>query len=156
MTTCLEQKHLLSGDVHTYVCELVHYEPGFGVLKYVIDREYDIAGHRLLSGDVTLALYWENRPYTLYLWNLRRGGRLHYFNIADRVSLSPELFSWRDLVIDVLVDPSGMAQVLDSHELPSDLDRDLQRHIQDAQKLILAYRQTITSQAADILRRLRL
>ena len=56
---CIEKKILLSGDVHTYSCELLHYENGFGILRYIIDREYDVHGVKLSPGDETIALYWE-------------------------------------------------------------------------------------------------
>lgn len=152
MPTCLEHKHLLSGEVHTYACELVHFEPGFGILKYVIDREYPIAGHKLAPGDVTCALYWEDRPYTLYIWNLADGSVLHYFNIADRVSLSPAEFSWRDLVIDILVDASDAPLILDRDELPQDLDKDLLHSILGSQDHILAHWRTIIDEADTLIR----
>jgi hypothetical protein len=56
MTHCRKIKHTLSGGSETYACELVGYEPGFGMLRYVVDHERDISGHRLLPGDVFLAL----------------------------------------------------------------------------------------------------
>jgi len=143
MSLCIEHKHLLDGQVKTYACDLVHFEPGFGILKYVIDREYDIHGHRLTPGDVTRALYWEDRPYTLYIWSLGSGTVLHYFNIADRISLSPTDFRWRDLVIDILIDNEG-PHVLDAHELLQGLPPDLNAFIHRAQEQVLSnYRATI-------------
>ncbi len=68
MHACLEKKLTLAGKIETYSCDLVSLRNGIGILRYVIDREYDVAGFRLAPGDVTLAVYWENRPYTLYVW----------------------------------------------------------------------------------------
>jgi len=138
MPPCLEKKTTLSGDTKSYPCERLHYEPGFGVLRYVIDREYDISGVKLAPGDETIALYWEDRPYNLYVW--RRSASpapVYYFNVADRISLLPHEFVWRDLAVDILVDSRG-ALVLDKHELPADLDADLRRYIRRATTLILS------------------
>jgi len=154
MPHCLEKKLTLSGKIQTFFCELVHLEPGFGMLRYVIDREYDIKGIRLLPGDVTCALYWTNRPYTLYVWRLRRErGPLYYFNIADSVSLSPAEFIWRDLTIDILIDAQGTPHVLDEHELPPDLDDGPARYIRQATEHILAGYREISQEAVSLIQR---
>ncbi len=139
MTACLERKQTLSGKEQIFACDLVRYEPGFGILRHVIDREYDIGGTGLLPGDVTWGLFWEDRPYTLYIWNLEReGGRIHYFNVADSVTLSPEEFVWRDLAVDVLIDAAGDVQILDEHELPPGLSPDLSEYIARTKQHILS------------------
>ena len=148
MPHCLEKKLTLSGEVQTFSCELVHLEPGFGMLRYVIDREYHINGIRLLPGDVTCALYWTDRPYTLYVWRLGRERRpLYYFNIADSVLLSPAEFAWRDLAVDILIDTQGTAHVLDEHELPEDLDKALARYIKHATEHVLGDYRNIVREA---------
>jgi len=155
MMPCREIKHTLVGDAKTYSCELLQYEPGFGMLQYVIDREYDIRGHTLQPGDVTLALYWEDRPYTLYVWDPRsKGGRLFYFNIADSISLRPEEFVWRDLAIDVLIDATGRIDILDEHELPPDLPQELRLYIEAAVDLVIAQHRKIIREANELIRRL--
>lgn len=155
MTTCLEIKHTLFGDSKTYSCELLQYEPGFGMLRYVVDREHDISGHRLLPGDVTHALYWEDRPYTLYVWDPRsKGGRLSYFNIADSVSLQPEEFVWRDLAIDVLIDAAGRIDILDERELPPDLPQELRVYIGAAVDLVVGQHQKIIREANEQIRKI--
>jgi hypothetical protein len=148
MPRCLEKKLLLSGDVHTYACELVRFEQGFGMLKYVLDSEYTVGGIKLLPGDVTCALYWEDRPYTLYTWDLKReNGVVYYFNIADFVLLRPDEFTWRDLVVDILLDATGHARVLDEHELPPGLDSTISDYIHDAKEHILAHSWEIVEEA---------
>lgn len=153
MTPCLEKKLTLSGDVQTYSCELVSLRDGVGILRYVIDREYDVAGYRLAPGDVTLAVYWEGRPYTLYVW-FRKGrrDRAWYFNIADSVALAPREFTWRDLAVDILVDGSGGVQVLDEHELPPDLEPDLAGYIAAARDHVLAHCGDILKEAEGLLK----
>jgi hypothetical protein len=147
MRLCIEKKTLLSGEVHTYPCELLHYESGSGILRYVIDREYDIHGVKLSPGDETIALYWEGRPYTLYVWRRRAvQDTAYYFNIADRISLTPQEFIWRDLTVDILVDGRGV-HVLDEDELPSDLDTGFLRSIREAQAHILSNYPRIINEA---------
>lgn len=137
MPRCLEKKLALSGATDTYSCELLHLEDGFGILRYVIDREYDIAGVKLAPGDETIALYWEDRPYTLYIWRRQAAqDTAYYFNIADRISLTPQEFIWRDLAVDILVDHAGV-HVLDEDEIPSGLDAGLLHSIREAQAHIL-------------------
>jgi len=102
MPLCIETKLTLSGETKTYRCELLHFGSGFGVLRYVIDREYDVHGVVLAPGDETIALYWEDRPYTLYVWRRQAAqDTVFYFNIADQISLTPQEFIWRDLAVDM-------------------------------------------------------
>jgi predicted RNA-binding protein associated with RNAse of E/G family len=147
MHPCIETKRTLSGETKTYHCELLHYETGFGVLRYVIDREYNVRGVKLVPGDETIALYWEGRPYTLYVWH-RKGSPqpVYYFNIADRVSLSRQEFVWRDLAVDILVDDRGL-HVLDEHELPADLEPQLARSIQEAASFVKSNHRAIILEA---------
>ena len=143
MPLCIETKLTLSGETKTYRCELLHFGSGFGVLRYVIDREYDVHGVVLAPGDETIALYWEDRPYTLYVWRRQAAqDTVFYFNIADQISLTPQEFIWRDLAVDILVDSRGV-HVLDEHELPADLDADLGRYINEAQAHILVHYEDI-------------
>jgi len=155
MPLCIERKHTLSGAVQEFSCEAVLLREGFGVLRYVIDRPYDINGTPLLPGDVTCALYWEDRPYTLYVWNLKHGaGMLYYFNIADGVTLRPGAFAWRDLVLDIVVDGQGNATILDDHELPPDLDDGLARYIRGAVDHVLGHYREIIREADEIIARI--
>jgi len=147
MPLCIETKLTLSGETKTYRCELLHFGSGFGVLRYVIDREYDVHGVVLAPGDETIALYWEDRPYTLYVWRRQAAqDTVFYFNIADQISLTPQEFIWRDLAVDILVDSRGV-HVLDEHELPADLDADLGRYINEAQAHILVHYEDIIQKA---------
>jgi hypothetical protein len=137
---CRETKILLTGAVHEYACELLHLDDNFGILRYVIDKEYDVDGIRLSPNDITYALYWTDRPYTLYVWHLSGSADIvYYFNIADRVSLQPREFTWRDLAVDIVIDSAGTPRVLDEDELPGDLPPELHRYIQAATAHLLVY-----------------
>lgn len=144
MASCREIKLTLSGKTHVYDCELVRYAGTSGILNYVIDRYYEFAGITLKPGDITRAFYWSDRPYTLYVWQLQERGSIYYFNVADRISLTPEEFIWRDLAVDILIDADLHVQILDEHELPSDLPIELSHYIESAKKDILRrYKQII-------------
>lgn len=174
MPLCTEKKNLLSGEVKRFSCELVHLneEQNFGILRYVIDQSYDISGVKLRPGDITLALYWADRPYTLYIWYLNKGAEVaYYFNIADQISLQPTEFAWRDLVLDILIHPrpclppcqggtergldmDSVVHVLDEHELPLDLSPEVASYIQSTKELILRDYNRIIQEADATLRKL--
>jgi hypothetical protein len=137
MSICIEKKLTLSGKVYLFECELLLLNSSLGVLKYVIDREYPVDGINLHPGDITHALYWTDRPYTLYIWHLTRDRVVHYFNIADRISLQPREFLWRDLAVDIVIEDGRNIRVLDEDELPGNLEPELSRYIQNAKKTII-------------------
>jgi predicted RNA-binding protein associated with RNAse of E/G family len=70
---------------------------------------------------VTIAHYWADRPYNVYHWIDRGRTVAYYCNVVDSTSIAPDLVSYVDLVVDVLIDPKGNALVLDEDELPTDL-----------------------------------
>jgi len=152
MTVCIERKRYLSGGEATFACELVALEPDFGILKYVLDREWQVHGLALRPGHVTYAFYWTERPYNLYWWVDERGQTLgHYFNLADSVVLSRDEFSWRDLVVDVLVLPDGQVHVIDEDQVPGELDGNLGTYIQTARQQVLHDHRGIIGEAAALL-----
>jgi predicted RNA-binding protein associated with RNAse of E/G family len=119
-----ERKTRLDGTTTEFVCEPIVLEPRRrAVLRYVSDREWAVADTdvRVPAGAVTVAHYWSDRPYNVYHWLV--GGRTlaYYCNIVTDTRIEPELVAYTDLVVDVLLRPSGAADVLDEDELPQDL-----------------------------------
>jgi hypothetical protein len=151
MAACIEKKLTLSGKTDLYQCELMQLIPGRGVLRYVLEREYSVSGILLFPGDITYALYWPDRPYTLYIWQTRDRGTVYYFNIADSISLTPEMFIWRDLVIDILVADRSHPQVLDEEELPKDLSSGLGAYIRSATSLVLSSYQSVIQESQSVM-----
>jgi hypothetical protein len=148
MNLCIEKKTTLSGRTQTYRCGLLSLREGVGILRHVIDREYDVAGFRLSPGDETIAVFWEDRPYTLYIWvRKQQADRAYYINIADSIILGHEEFSWRDLAVDILVTGDGRVRVLDEHELPHDLPAGLLQYIMKAKDEVLAGYRDIVEEA---------
>ncbi|PEX81462.1 DUF402 domain-containing protein [Bacillus cereus] len=75
------------------------------------------------KGSYTIAYYWEDRPYNLYIWRDTNGVYLgSYFNIVKNTQITNELVSFEDLIIDILILPSGEYIILDEDELPEPLE----------------------------------
>lgn len=138
MKYCTEIKNLLAGGRVTFNCKLVALNKEPGILKYILKKKYKVGSLILPKGSITYAFYWINRPYTLYKWFDKNGKILgNYFNIADSISLTENEFKWRDLIVDILVSPKGVLEVLDENEVPYDLDGKLMNYIKNSKNLIL-------------------
>jgi len=153
MSICIEKKVALSGNTYSFECELLFLNNKLGILKYVIDRSYDIQTVKLRPNDITYALYWTDRPYTLYVWHFLDSKTAYYFNIADSISLQPTAFVWRDLAIDILVDAEGQVHILDEDELPADLSCELSASIRTAKAFILQNYSELIKEANSLLAR---
>jgi len=122
--TVIERKTRLDGSTEEYACEVLVLEPGRrAVLRYVLDRDRVIAGGalRLPKGAWTVGHYWSDRPYNVYHWLVDGRTLAYYCNVAAETEIDTERVAYLDLVVDVLVKPSGNADVLDEDELPDDL-----------------------------------
>ena len=123
-TTIIERKTRLDGSREEYRCEPLSLESGRrAVLRYALERDWVVAGSTISvpKGAVTVGHYWADRPYNVYHWLV--GGRTlaYYCNIATDTVIAADLVAYTDLVVDVLLRPSGAAEVLDEDELPDDL-----------------------------------
>ncbi|MES1040220.1 DUF402 domain-containing protein [Peribacillus simplex] len=75
-------------------------------------------------GSYTIAHYWKDRPYNLYIWRDNDGNYLgSYFNIIRNTYMADRLVSFEDLIIDILVLPNGAHFILDEEELPVPLEQ---------------------------------
>ncbi len=138
MKSCIEIKNLLAGGRVTFNCKLVALNKKSGVLEYILENEYKVNSLILPEGTITYAFYWKDRPFTLYKWFDKNKNILgNYFNIADSIKLTENEFEWRDLIIDILVSPKGVLEVLDEDELPYDLNEKLMKYIENSKNLIL-------------------
>ena len=121
----IERKRRLDGSVEEYECERIAIDAGRrAVLRYVIPRERALEGSELVlrPGVVTIGHYWVDRSYYVYHWLEGSRSLAYYFSIATDLRIDERVVEYRDLVVDVLVRPSGEATVLDEEELPADLD----------------------------------
>jgi predicted RNA-binding protein associated with RNAse of E/G family len=110
------------------------------VLRYPVDREWVIAGGAIVvpKGAVTIGHYWADRPYNVYHWLVGGSTLAYYCNIATQTVISPELVGYTDLVVDVVLRPSGAADVLDEDELPEDLAPAHRSQIAKALEVLIA------------------
>jgi protein associated with RNAse G/E len=75
-------------------------------------------------GSYTIAYYWKDRPYNLYIWRDIEGNYLgSYFNIVKNTYMADKLLSFEDLIIDIMVLPDGSHFILDEEELPVPLEQ---------------------------------
>jgi len=136
-----ERKTRLDGTVSEYRCERLSLEVGRrAVLRYVIDRDRVIGdtGIELHRGQITIAHYWIDRPYNVYHWLDGARTIAYYCNIASDTIIGEDLVGYTDLVVDVLLRPSGETIVLDEEELPADLAPALRIQVARALETIAA------------------
>jgi predicted RNA-binding protein associated with RNAse of E/G family len=120
-----ERKTRLDGSVVEYACEVLVVEAGRrAVVRYVTERDRALEGTDLVlrKGTVTVGHFWTDRPYNVYHW--LEGGRTIglYVSIATDTTIEPEAIAYRDLVVDVLIRPSGALEILDEEELPPSIE----------------------------------
>ncbi|AMM93103.1 hypothetical protein UP17_11755 [Peribacillus simplex] len=93
----------------------------------VMDSFTMVAGPTKLTipiGSYTIAYYWKDRPYNLYIWRDYEGKYIgSYFNIVKNTDMTDKLVSFEDLIIDIMVLPDGDCFILDEEELPVPLEQ---------------------------------
>jgi uncharacterized protein len=123
--TITERKTRLDGSVVEYVCEPLVVEEGRRALvRYVSDRDRPIEGTDLVlrKGTVTVGHFWTDRPYNVYHWIDGSRTIALYVNVATDTTITAAAIDYRDLVIDVLIRPSGAIEILDEDELPPSIE----------------------------------
>lgn len=138
--TVTERKTRLDGSSAEFRCESLLLEPGRrAVLRYTSDREVRIRDTDIVlpAGTVTIAHYWTERPYNVYHWLIDRRSVGFYVNVADRTQIGTDVVSYRDLVVDVVVRPSGALEILDEEDLPADLEPGARKAIADALETVV-------------------
>jgi predicted RNA-binding protein associated with RNAse of E/G family len=120
-----ERKTRLDGSVVEYACEALVVEPGRrAVVRYVVDRVRALAGTDLVlkAGTVTIGHFWVDRPYSVYHW--RDDGRTIalYVSVTADTTIDAHAIAYTDVVVDVLLRPSGAIEILDEEELPATIE----------------------------------
>jgi len=118
--TFTEIKHHLNKPTERYECELLVLQPRHAVLRYVSDRAF--ASKRLgitfPPGCITIALYWETRPYVFWAIYSPSKELLGYLvHICRNVVISESTVSYLDMLLDVWFFPDGSNIVLDADEV---------------------------------------
>ena len=133
-----ERKTRFDWSVQEFACDALLVEPGKrAVIRYVLDRDWQVGDLTVPDGATTVGHFWADRPYNVYHW-LNEGRTLgYYFNVGLVDEISEARVAWRDLIIDVLVKPDGAIDVLDEDELPEDLPSEDRRTIAQALEQIM-------------------
>ena len=123
--TITERKTRLDGSVVEYACERLVVEQGRrAVVRYVTEQDRPLEGTDLVlrKGTVTIGHFWTDRPYNVYHW--LDGGKTValYVSVATDTTIEPGAIAYRDLVVDVLIRPSGAIEILDEDELPPSIE----------------------------------
>jgi predicted RNA-binding protein associated with RNAse of E/G family len=120
-----ERKTRLDGSVAEYTCDALVVEAGRrAVVRYVAEQDRPLEGTDLVlrEGTVTIGHFWTDRPYNVYHW-LESGRTVaFYVNIATDTTIDATAIAYRDLVVDVLIRPSGAIEILDEDELPPSIE----------------------------------
>lgn len=118
-----ERKTRFDGTVEEFACQVLALDPGRrAVLRYDFDRAWQVHGIELPQGGMTAGHFWVDRPYNVYHWLDPAGRTLgFYVNVGPTDTVEPALVAWRDLIVDVLIQPDGTIDVLDEEELPPDI-----------------------------------
>ena len=106
----LERKIKPDGTVREYPCRLVHIEPGFAVIRYVVEKGGVVFGTPVdvPADSVSYGYFWLRRPYSVYRMKRRDGSLVaHRFDASTVVEITPEAITYRDLVLDWWITPSG-------------------------------------------------
>ena len=123
--TITERKTRLDGSVVEYVCEPLVIEEGRRALvRYVAEEDRPLEGSDLVlrKGTVTVGHFWTDRPYNVYHWLAGAQTVALYVSVATDTTIEPTLIAYRDLVVDVLIRPSGALEILDDEELPPSIE----------------------------------
>jgi len=88
------------------------------------ERDRPIKGSDLVlrKGTLTVGHFWTDRPYNVYHWLDQGKTVAFYVNIATDTTIDAAAIAYRDLVVDVLIRPSGAIEILDEDELPPSIE----------------------------------
>ena len=140
LTRVTERKVRLDGTGAEFRCAALLLEPGRrAILRYTSEQETRIRDTDIVlpAGTVTIAHYWHDRPDNVYHWLVEGRTVAYSVNVSDRTEIVQELVSYRDLVVDIVVRPSGALEILDEEELPADLDPAARKSIADAVEVVV-------------------
>ncbi|MBM7585512.1 putative RNA-binding protein associated with RNAse of E/G family [Bacillus pakistanensis] len=123
-----ERKIRYDSVVVEHSCRLLKEEKQYRVLFHKIQDPFTMIADQtkltIPKGSYTIAYYWRDRPYNLYIWRDDQGKYLGaYFNIVKNTYMTEKLVSFEDLIIDIMVIPTGDCFILDEDELPVPLSQ---------------------------------
>ncbi|MGG0283297.1 DUF402 domain-containing protein [Bacillus pacificus] len=123
----IERKIRYDSTTVEHTCLLLEKQLRSIVLFHEVQYSFTMNTHdsslTIPKGSYTIAYYWEDRPYNLYIWRDKNGMYVgSYFNVVKNTQITDEFVSFEDLIIDILVLTSGEYFILDEDELPEPLE----------------------------------
>jgi hypothetical protein len=118
MQPVIETKVTLDGRVQSFACDGLLNTPRLAVVRFLHPAARTAGGYHFPSGSRTLGLFWRARPYNCYRVLAPDGDVIvHRFDVVDRIRIAPGRVSYRDLLLDLWVDPTGRVTVEDEDEV---------------------------------------
>ena len=113
-----EVKRHLDGREVRFDLQLVLHRPHLIVASFVHPKALQRDGFTFERGSISYGFFWRRRPYVMYRM-LDPQGQLvaNRFDIVEDVRLSEREVSYRDLLLDIWSDASGMVLVTDQDDV---------------------------------------
>ncbi|EMY5508965.1 MULTISPECIES: DUF402 domain-containing protein [Bacillus] len=123
----IERKIRYDGTTIDHACLLIEAQQDKIILYHEVQYSFTMAANdtklTIPKGSYTVAYYWGNRPYNLYVWRDQEGCYIgSYFNIVKNTYITDQVVSFEDLILDIMVLPSGEFYILDEDELTEPLE----------------------------------
>jgi hypothetical protein len=150
-----EVKRHLNKPTERYECDLLRRVPGHAILRYVSDRKFasERLGITFPPGCITIAYYWEERPYVFWGIFSPSAELLGYLvHICRDVKISDGEIGYLDMLLDLWFYPDGRHIVLDEDEVEECLQSG--RLAKEDETYIEAAKQTALAGFADDAREL--
>jgi predicted RNA-binding protein associated with RNAse of E/G family len=136
-----EYKKKLNGEVVKFECTLVKWDEKELIIVYKLPKGVSIFGNLLPPESISYAYYWSDKSYNVYHWvGPDRQTKLVYVNIADSTTITENSVTWRDLIVDIIIYPTGIYAVLDEIEIPESLDPSLKKVIEETKDEVVRKR----------------
>lgn len=126
--TIIERKIRYDSSLVEYRCKLLEVQSEQHVLFHQIETPFTMLTNKgeltITKGCYTIAYYWKDRPYNVYIWRDSNGNYLGaYLNIVKNTTFTDQYVVFEDLILDILVFPNGDYVILDEEELLEPLEQ---------------------------------
>lgn len=114
----VEVKQHLDGREERFACDLVLRRAHVAVVRFRSTEPREAGGYRIPIGSQTIGFFWPRRPYVLYHIQGPEGALIaHRFDVVEAVRIRNREVVYRDLLLDVWVDPAGRTTIEDEDEV---------------------------------------
>ena len=131
-------KHEPEGGISRAECRLLARDEEHVALFHPLRDRWEVGPLVIAPPSFTLAFYWADVPYNLYVWFEESGSfEGAYFNIVrpEGFRLDEGTLHYRDCILDLLLEHDGSEHVLDREELSVLSARERSRVLDAMEKL---------------------